>query len=162
MWVSDTTKTVNDNKIIIQIQIGNMFPLTSLTHLHCALVQEQQSDIRMFDLVLEMCLRASAKQFQFGQSLGSVNEAGSFGVERSPWWGWSTAREPLNRWNVFIATQLSFCETNIKVSTIFYKYKRSAPLTKHRSLKRDRFLVLCMSDKLKSCSYVSPVMQFCL
>lgn len=61
-----------------------MFPLTSLTHLYCALVQEQHSDIRIFDLVLEMCWHVSAKQFQFGQSLGSVNKVGSFRVEHNP------------------------------------------------------------------------------
>lgn len=36
-------------------------------------MQEQQSEIRIFDLVLEMCSLVSAKQLQFGQNLGSVN-----------------------------------------------------------------------------------------
>lgn len=124
--VSYTTKKLNNNQIIIKIQIGNIFPLINLTQLHYALAQEKQSDIRIFDLVLEKCSCVSAKQFQFGQSLGSVNKAGSFRGECNLWWSYSIARESLTTWNVFISTQLSFCEANTKVSTLFYTYKTNA------------------------------------
>lgn len=51
--VSDTAWTVNDHQIIIQIQIGNTFPLTSLTHLRWALVHEQQPGIWILNPILE-------------------------------------------------------------------------------------------------------------
>lgn len=82
--MSDTTKTVTDHQIVIQIQIGNMFPLTSLTHLHRALVQEQQSERRALDPAPETRWRASARRFPFGQSRGSGTEVGGFGMERQP------------------------------------------------------------------------------
>lgn len=61
-----------------------MLPLRSLINLHCASVQEQRSEIRIFDLILEMCLLVSAKQLQFGQNLGSVNGE-QFQSEHNPW-----------------------------------------------------------------------------
>lgn len=71
LWASDTTKIINDNQI--HREYRNTLPSRSVINIHCALVQEQQAETRIFDLVLETCLLVNAKQLQFGQNLGSVN-----------------------------------------------------------------------------------------
>lgn len=118
LWVSDTTKTVNDNQIIIQIH-WQYVPFKESDKSPLEPLCKSNSQKSEYLILFWKCACLWVPNNSSLARIWALWMVSSFRVEHNPWWGCSTARDSLNSWNVFASTQLLFCNANIKLSTIF-------------------------------------------